>query len=235
MRMNQNQLPIRLQNRPNSPSGVLPHQRILHYHNLVTMLFHHGVLTTATVADDSVRGKYGFLGHSDNHIRGSQRGTAGSPRELCPSRLDNALLSRIGRNPEDVRVAGPAHRSSLELCWRRRLRMASEYFEIARKRSVRAERSCALLLQIEGAPHGWGKGGVSGDSCAWRPAKKITGTFRSAAMLARPVNSPKKSSCTLPPLDSTQLTKQSQTIQLNSVSGIACWFRCLGSLADALQ
>ena len=76
---------------------------------------------------------------------------------------------------------------------------------------------------------------VSGGSCAWRPAKEITGTFRSAAMLARPVNSPKKSSCTLPPLDSTQLTKQSQTIQLNSVSGIACWFRCLGSLADALQ
>ena len=158
--MNQNQLPIRLQNRPNSPSGVLPHQRILHYHNLVTMLFHHGVLTTATVADDSVRGKYGFLGHSDNHIRGSQRGTAGSPRELCPGRLDNALLSRIGRNPEDVRLAGPAHRSSLELCWRRRLRMASEYFRIARNRSVRAERSCALLLQIEGAPHGWGKGGA---------------------------------------------------------------------------
>ena len=164
MRMNQNQLPIRLQNRPNSPSGVLPHQRILHYHNLVTMLFHHGVLTTATVADDSVRGKYGFLGHSDNHIRGSQRGTAGSPRELCPSRLDNALLSRIGRNPEDVRVAGPAHRSSLELCWRRRLRMA--LVSVDRNISGDAKQICAsrkvvcLAASARGRTPWLGEGGA---------------------------------------------------------------------------
>ena len=76
---------------------------------------------------------------------------------------------------------------------------------------------------------------VSGGSCAWRRPKVTTGMSRSAAMLARPGNSPKNSSCSLPPLDSTQRTTQPQTTQLNSVSGIACWFRCLVSVADALQ